>query len=60
MSTGDVEDAPAIDPLAKFEIIEKSGGVFIKGEEAIIKANRGVANHKCSVSGQDKVVVVGG
>ena len=60
VSTGDVEDAPAMDPLAKFEIIEKSGGVFIKGEEATIKASRRAANHKCSASGKEKVIVVGG
>ena len=60
MATGDVEDAPALDPLAKFEIVEKSGGVFIKGEEATIKASRRSANHKCSASGEEKVVIIGG
>ena len=60
LSTGDVEDAPALDPLAKFEIIEKSGGVYIKGEEATIKASRRSANHKCSPQGQGKIVIIGG
>lgn len=60
VGTGDVEDAPALDPLAKFEILEKKGGVYIKGEESTIKASRRSPNTKCSVQGQEKVVVVGG
>ncbi len=60
VASGDVEDAPALDPLAKFEIVEKSGGVYIKGEESTIKASRRQVNTKCSVQGQEKVVVVGG
>ncbi|MCJ1317915.1 hypothetical protein MMC15_003242 [Xylographa vitiligo] len=59
-ATGDVEDAPALDPLAKFDILEKNGGVYIKGEEATIKASRRSLNHKCSPQGPDKVVIVGG
>lgn len=60
VASGDVEDAPALDPLAKFEILEKSDGVYIKGEESTIKASRRQVNTKCSVQGQEKVVVVGG
>ncbi len=60
VGTGDVEDAPALDPLAKFEIVEKNGGVYIKGEESTIKASRRSPSTKCSPQGQEKVVVVGG
>ncbi|MCJ1419734.1 hypothetical protein MMC32_006090 [Xylographa parallela] len=60
LATGDVEDAPALDPLAKFDILEKNGGVYIKGEEATIKASRRSLNHKCSPQGPEKVVIVGG
>ncbi|KAF2758760.1 rubredoxin-NAD(+) reductase [Pseudovirgaria hyperparasitica] len=60
VSTGDVEDAPALDPLAKYEIIEKDGGVYIKAEEATIKAARRTLNIKCSAKGTEKIVVVGG
>ncbi|MCJ1299461.1 hypothetical protein MMC08_002253 [Hypocenomyce scalaris] len=60
VATGDVEDAPALDPLAKFEIVEKNGAVYIKGEESTIKSSRRSPNHKCSAQGQDKVVIVGG
>ncbi|KAL8941157.1 MAG: hypothetical protein Q9211_001931 [Gyalolechia sp. 1 TL-2023] len=60
VGTGDVEDAPALDPLAKFEVYEKSGAVYIKGEEATIKANRRKPNVKCVAQGQEKVVIVGG
>lgn len=60
MATGDVEDAPALDPLAKFDIVEKDGAVYIKGEEETIKASRRMPNVKCKSQGKDKVVVIGG
>ncbi|SMR50700.1 unnamed protein product [Zymoseptoria tritici ST99CH_1E4] len=60
VKTGDIEDAPAIDPLAKFEIVQKDGAVYIKGDEATIKANRRTLNIKCgSTKGSEQVVVVG-
>ena len=40
--------------------MEKDGGVYIKGEESTIKANRRAVNTKCKAQGQEKVVVVGG
>lgn len=60
VASGDVEDAPALDPIAKFEVMEKDGGVYIRGEESVIKANRRHPDTKCSAQGQEKVVVVGG
>ncbi|KAI9848289.1 MAG: hypothetical protein M1837_000553 [Sclerophora amabilis] len=60
ISTGDVEDAPAIDALAKFRISEKDGAFYVTGEEATIKASRRQPNVKCSAQGQEKVVIVGG
>jgi hypothetical protein len=60
VNTGDIEDAPALDPLAKFEIVERDGKVYIKGDEATIKASRRKLNLKCSSKSQDKVVIVGG
>jgi NADPH-dependent 2,4-dienoyl-CoA reductase/sulfur reductase-like enzyme/nitrite reductase/ring-hydroxylating ferredoxin subunit len=59
VSTGDVEDAPALDPLAKFEVVERDGAVYIKGEESTIKAARRTLNIKCQPKGQEKVVIVG-
>ena len=60
VTTGDVEDAPALDPLAKFEIIQKNGGVYIKGEKEGITSSRRSLNFKCQAQGQEKVVVIGG
>ena len=40
--------------------MEKDGGVYIKGEESTIKANRRAVNTKCKAQGPEKVVVVGG
>lgn len=60
VSTGDVEDAPALDAISKFDVHEKDGAVYIKGEEQTIKASRRQPNTRCSAQGQEKVVVVGG
>ncbi|KAK5134703.1 hypothetical protein LTR08_006218 [Meristemomyces frigidus] len=59
LKTGDVEDAPALDPLNKFDVITKDGGVFIKGQEKQIKDGRRFLNIKCKASGDEKVVIVG-
>ena len=59
VATGDVEDAPALDPIAKFEVVEKEGGVFITGDEGSIKGGRRGLSIKCSPRGQEKVVIVG-
>ncbi|KAL7623491.1 Apoptosis-inducing factor 1 [Parahypoxylon ruwenzoriense] len=61
--TGDIENAPALDALPVFKVIEKDGAVYIEGEEAVIKAAKRKPNFKCSVSSEalaDRVVVVGG
>ncbi|EAW10911.1 putative AIF-like mitochondrial oxidoreductase (Nfrl) [Aspergillus clavatus NRRL 1] len=60
VGTGDVEDAPAPNALNKYEIVEKNGAVYIKGDEAAIKAGQKDAVFKCSVASPEKVVVVGG
>ena len=49
-----------MDPLAKFEIVEKDGAVYIKGDEKTIQASRRQSDTKCSAQGQEKVLVVGG
>ena len=59
VTTGDVEDAPALDPLAKFEVVEKDGGVYITGDESTIKAARKTLNIKCQAKGEDRIVVIG-
>jgi len=55
-----VEDAPALDPISKYEVFEKDGAVYIKTDEDTLKANRRVLNIKCSSVGEDKVLVIGG
>ncbi|KAL6705929.1 Apoptosis-inducing factor 1 [Coniothyrium glycines] len=60
VSTGDVEDAPALDPLSKYEVFEREGAVYIKTHEETLKANRRVLNLKCSSTSEDKVLVIGG
>ena len=60
VATGDVEDAPALDPITKYEIVERDGAVYIKSEESAIKANRRFLNLKCSAASNEKVLVIGG
>lgn len=59
-STGDIENAPAIDALPCFKLSEKNGGVYISGEKETIKGSRRKPNVKCAAAGQEKVVIVGG
>jgi uncharacterized NAD(P)/FAD-binding protein YdhS len=55
-----VEDAPALDPISKYEVFEKDGAVYIKSDEATIKANRRSLNLKCASVSDEKVLVIGG
>jgi hypothetical protein len=59
-ATGDVEDAPAPDPLNRFDVFEKDGAVYVKGQESDIKNGRRQPNVKCSSTGNERVVIVGG
>jgi len=60
VSTGDVEEAPALDPISKYEVFERDGSVYIKTDEDTLKANRRTLNIKCSSKSDDKVLVIGG
>ncbi|KAH7026086.1 monodehydroascorbate reductase [Microdochium trichocladiopsis] len=61
--TGDIENAPGLDSLATFKLVEKDGGVYVEGEEATIKAGRRKPKFKCAASttaSSDKIIIVGG
>ncbi|KAL4897444.1 hypothetical protein BDV59DRAFT_197738 [Aspergillus ambiguus] len=58
--TGDVEDAPAPNALKTFDVAEKNGAVYIKGDEAAIKSGQRDPAIKCSATSAEKVVVIGG
>ncbi|MCJ1353018.1 MAG: hypothetical protein MMC33_003002 [Icmadophila ericetorum] len=64
VNSGDVEDAPALDPIATFELTEKNGGIYIKGDEQTIKAKRRTAKfggtRGCAAVAEESVIVVGG
>jgi NADPH-dependent 2,4-dienoyl-CoA reductase/sulfur reductase-like enzyme/nitrite reductase/ring-hydroxylating ferredoxin subunit len=59
VATGDVEDAPAPHALNKFDVVEKNGGVYIKGQEKDIKGGSRKVNIKTTPQSDDKVVIVG-
>lgn len=58
--TGDVEDAPAPEPLAVFTVTEKDGGVFVQGNGDHIKAGKRPLQFKMQGQQEQKLVVVGG
>ncbi|KAK0732903.1 cytochrome P450 [Lasiosphaeria miniovina] len=58
--TGDIEDAPGLDALPVFKTTERDGAVYITGDADTIKSGRRKPNFKCTATGGDKVVVVGG
>ena len=65
VATGDVEDAPALDPLARFEVFERESALWVRGEEEAIRGAKRVLNIKCAVAEperekEDGVLVVGG
>ena len=60
LSTGDVEDAPALDALEVFTVSERDGAVYVKGDQAKIKSGRKNPVSRCRAQGQDQIVVVGG
>ena len=61
-TTGDVEDAPALDSLPVFKVTERDGAVYLTGEASAIKSGRRkpTLKKKAGVSSAEKVVVVGG
>lgn len=55
-----MEDAPALDPLTKYELVEQEGAVYVKTDEVTLKTNRRPLNLKCSAVSDEKVLVIGG
>jgi hypothetical protein len=60
VATGDVEDAPALDPLTKYNLVERDGAVYVKTDEETVKRNRRPLDIRCSATSPDKVLVIGG
>ncbi|KAL4954906.1 hypothetical protein BDW69DRAFT_193649 [Aspergillus filifer] len=60
VKSGDIEDAPAPAALNTFELLEKDGSVYIRGEEGAIKSGQRISEHKCSASGPGGLVIIGG
>ncbi|KAE8146741.1 hypothetical protein BDV25DRAFT_143424 [Aspergillus avenaceus] len=60
IGTGDVEDAPAPKALHKFDVFEKNGAVYIKGDESAIKSGHRDPVTQCHASAPEKLVIVGG
>ncbi|KAE8452784.1 hypothetical protein EG329_013056 [Mollisiaceae sp. DMI_Dod_QoI] len=60
-STGDIENAPALDAIPSFQLSEKNGSVYVSGSQESIKGSRRKPNIKISgAAGPEKVVIVGG
>ncbi|KAK3400452.1 hypothetical protein B0T20DRAFT_348190 [Sordaria brevicollis] len=62
-TTGDIENAPALDALPVFKATERDGAVYITGDAETIKAGHRKPKFKCKAAGasiSERVVVVGG
>jgi NADPH-dependent 2,4-dienoyl-CoA reductase/sulfur reductase-like enzyme len=60
-TTGDIENAPAIDNLPTFKIIEKPDGIYITANSGSdIKASRRKPKLTCRPTKPESVVVIGG
>lgn len=59
IATGDVEDAPALDPLHKFAVEERDGAVYIKAQQEQIKQNKRPLSIKVAAKGTDRVLIIG-
>lgn len=60
IKSGDIEDAPALNALNKYDLIEKDDGVYVNATESDIKASQRNPVQKCTISSQEEVLVVGG
>ncbi|PGG98485.1 hypothetical protein AJ79_08857 [Helicocarpus griseus UAMH5409] len=61
ITTGDVEDAPALNALIKYPIFEKDGAVYIKADADSFKTNGRLPIESCGVTQEgNKVVIIGG
>jgi len=59
-TTGDIENAPALDNLPAFQVFEKDGAVYVTGAKEKIIGSRRKPNIKCAAVKPENVVVVGG
>ncbi|KAA8904562.1 hypothetical protein FN846DRAFT_779545 [Sphaerosporella brunnea] len=57
---GCVENAPALDYLSSFHVEERDGAVYVRGDEAALKAGSRVPDVTVSVRSNERVVIVGG
>jgi len=53
-------DNQALDAIPKFDVFEKDGAVYIKGEEDLIKSSKKTLDLSCKTQGAEKVLVIGG
>ncbi|KAF2859311.1 FAD/NAD(P)-binding domain-containing protein [Piedraia hortae CBS 480.64] len=60
LATGDVEDAPALDSLHRFDVIEEPDGVYVIADEADLKSGRRCLKPKVRVEAATPGVVIVG
>ena len=58
--TGDIENAPALDPINTFPVTVKDDGIYITAVENAVKDGSRVANVSCKVPSGPHVIIVGG
>jgi apoptosis-inducing factor 3 len=60
VQTGDIEDAPSVDHLQSFDVVVRSGKVYISADVRQVKAGRRTPVCIKKVGQKDVTVVVGG
>lgn len=59
--TGDIENAPALDPIASYPVTLRGDEVYITADEATLKnGSKRTPNLSCSVDSGINVLIVGG
>jgi hypothetical protein len=59
-STGEVENAPALDKLQAFEVVIKDGIPYVSADPAALRTGREVPGIPCSIKSDEQVIIVGG
>jgi hypothetical protein len=59
-TNGSVENAPALDPLTAFHVEERDGAIYVRGDEATLKAGKRIPNISVTARSGERVIVVGG
>lgn len=59
-ATGDIENAPALDPLTTYPVRIEGNNVYVTAKEEELKHGSRTPNVKCQIKEADNVLIIGG